>query len=58
MRYFYDGLPGIAVVGAQKLADRFPSPMNLYQASVEEIMEIKGMGKVVSQGIHNFLRGI
>ena len=58
VRYFYDGIPGVAVVGAKKLADRFPSPMNLYQASVEEICEIPRIGKSLATGIHNFLRGI
>lgn len=58
LRYFYDGLPGVAITGAQKLATRFKTPMELYGASVEEIMEIPRMGKTVSTGIYNFLRGI
>ena len=57
VRYFYDGLPGVAVVGAKKLADRFPTPLELYSASIEEIMEIPRMGKSLSTGIYNFLRG-
>lgn len=57
VRYFYDGLPGVAVVGARKLADRFPSPMQLYAASVEEIMEVPRVGKALATGIFNFLRG-
>ena len=58
VRYFYDGLPGVATIGAKKLADRFPSPMNLYQASIEEIMEIPRVGRALATGIFNFLRGV
>ena len=58
VRYFYDGIPGVAVVGAKKLADKFPSPMQLYSASVEEIMEIPRVGRAMATGIYNFLRGI
>ena len=58
VRYFYDGLPGVAVVGARKLQERFTSPMQLYSASVEEIMEIPRIGRALATGIFNFLRGI
>ena len=56
--YFYSGLPGLGITGARKLYERFPSPMQLYSASVEEICEISRMGKSVASGIYNFLRGI
>jgi len=58
VRYFYDGLPGVAVVGAQKLATKFPHPMDLYGASIKEIMDVPRMGKSVATGIYNFLRGL
>ncbi len=57
LRYFYDGLPGVAASGAQKIASRFKTPLELYGASVEEIMEVPRMGKTVSTSIFNFLRG-
>ena len=58
IRYFYDGLPGVAVVGATKLAQKFPNPMDLYQASPEQIAEIPRFGKNTALKIFNFLRGI
>ncbi len=58
VRYFYDGLPGVAINGATKLTTRFKNPMDLYAASIEEIMEVPRFGKTVATGIYNFLRGI
>ena len=58
VRYFYDGFPGVAVIGAKKLVDSFPHPMDLYQASIEEIMEVPRIGRTLATGIFNFLRGI
>lgn len=56
--HFYDGLPGIAPVRARMLADHFSNPIQLYEASVEDISSIKGFGKQVAQQIYNFIRGI
>jgi len=56
--HFYQGIPGIAVVGAKKLYDRFPNPIDLYGANVEEIDKIPRFGKQQSQNIWNFLRGL
>ncbi len=58
VRYFYDGLPGIGIISAKSLCSRFPSPLNLYQASVEQIMEVKGFGKPSALQVYNFLRGL
>ena len=58
MIHFYDGVPGVAPVRARELAKAFPSPMDIYQASVEDISKINGFGKPTAQKIHNFLRGI
>ena len=56
--YFYSGLPGIAVIGAKKLYDIFPNPLQLYEASLEDLMKVSGIGKVMATRIYNFLRGI
>ena len=54
--YFYNGLPGVGITGAKKLYDRFPAPLQLYGASVDEIMKIPRVGRVMAQGIYQFLR--
>lgn len=56
--YFYSGLPGIATIGAKKLYDIFPAPLQLYEASLEDLMRVSGIGKIMATGIYNFLRGI
>jgi ERCC4-type nuclease len=56
--HFYDGLPGIAPVRAKLLMTRFPNPIELYEASIEDIASIKGFGIPVATQIHNFLRGL
>lgn len=56
--YFYSGLPGIAIVGAKKLYDHFSNPLQLYEASIEDLMQVRGIGKAMATGIYNFLRGI
>ena len=54
--YFYQGLPGISVIRAKSLAEKFSSPLQLYQASVEEITEIPRFGQNIASRIYNFLR--
>ena len=56
--HFYGGLPGIAVIGAKKLYDRFSSPMELFAASPEMIAEVPRLGKPTAKKIHDFLRGL
>ena len=56
--YFYDGLPEIGVIGARKFYEHFPCPLDLFGASIEQIMEIRGIGKSTATAIYNFLRGI
>ncbi len=56
--HFYNGLPGVGINGAKKIYDKFPSPIQLYSASVEEIMEVPRIGRALATGIYNFLRGI
>ena len=56
VRYFYSGLPRVAAIGAKKLELRFPNPMDLYQASVKDIMSVQGFAKKSAMDIYNFLR--
>ena len=56
--YFYQGLnPRVGIIGAKKLYDRFPNPLDLFQATIEDIDLIHGFGKKQATNIHNFLRG-
>jgi len=54
--YFYQGLPSISAVRAKSLASKFPSPLQLYQASTEDIQQIPGFGSRLADKIYNFLR--
>jgi len=57
--HFYQGIyPRIGPIGAKKLYDKFPNPIDMYQASVEDISSISGFGKKTATDIYNFLRGI
>lgn len=58
VKYFYQGLPDIKAGRAEPLQKKFPKPLDLYAASVEDIMTIDGFGKKLAQGIYNFLRGV
>jgi len=53
---FYQGLPDCKYGRAKMLYEAFPTPMKLYQATVEDINEVKGFGGVLSESIYNFLR--
>ncbi len=54
--YFYQGLPSVSGGRAKQLTERFPMPMDLYAASVEDIDSIPGFGKGLSEKIYDFLR--
>jgi ERCC4-type nuclease len=66
VRYFYAGLPcsdgsrmrSLGIERAKDLQEKYPSPIDLYKASCEDIMKINGFGKSISENIYNFLRGI
>lgn len=58
VRYWMDGLPGVGARGAMLLTERFSTPMSLFQASIEEIMEVPGIGRALATGIYSFLRGV
>lgn len=56
IQYFYQGLPSISAIRAKALTGKFPSPMNLYSATVEDFKSIPGIGDKIATGIYNFLR--
>ena len=53
--YFYQGLPGIKYGRAIILAEAYPCPLLLYEASILDISKLKGIGKGLSKNIYNFL---
>ncbi len=56
VRFFYDGIPGLSVVRAKALADRFKSPLDLYHASITDISSVRGFGNKLSKRTYDFLR--
>ena len=56
--YFYQGLPGIGSITAKAIYEKFPNPLSLFQASIDEICEASRIGKSMATKIYNFLRGI
>ena len=57
LTHFYQGLPGISIILARKLAEKFPNPMSLFSASVEDIDTITLFGRKRAERIMNFLHG-
>jgi ERCC4-type nuclease len=53
--YFYSGLPGISLTRAKKLVERYPRPIDLYGATVEQLCEIPKFGKITATKIKSFL---
>ena len=50
--------PGIGPVTAIELAKVFKTPSQLHSAEVDDIMSVKGVGKITASSIYNFLRGV
>ena len=65
IRYFYAGLPtsdgermrSLGIQKAKELQKVFPNPIDLYPATVDQIMSVKGFGKNTAECIYKFLRG-
>jgi len=54
----YSCLPGISEKLAVRLAEKFPSLKSLVNASVEEIMSVKGIGEEKAKKIFSFIHGL
>lgn len=57
LRYFYQGLPGFSTVRAKNLAQKYPNPCDLFKASVDDLMTIHGIGKVLATKAYEFMHG-
>lgn len=54
--YWMQGLPKIGPVRAKILAEVFPTPMSLFEASASDISKVKGFSAISGQEIVDFLR--
>lgn len=48
-------LPGIADINYEKLLSHFKTPLKLFNATIEEIIEVKGVGETMANNIHKIL---
>lgn len=55
--YSYYSLPEIGIELAGRLKERFSCPKDLYNASIEQLMEIEGIGKKKAEILYNFFNG-
>jgi len=56
--WFYQGIPGLAVVRAQALYKVFPRPIDLMGAEPVDIRKCVGFSGRLSEHVYNFLRGV
>ena len=54
--YWMQGLPGVGTTTAKKLYEKFPAPLLLFQANIDDIDDVPRVGKSMAVGIYNFLR--
>lgn len=54
--YMIEGCPGIGAQSARTLLNHFKSPLNVFNASKEQLKEVKGMGPKTIDRIHDVLR--
>lgn len=50
-QFILEGLPNVSGVMAQRLLSHFGSVRAVMEATVDELMEVKGVGKVIAKGI-------
>ena len=55
VHYWLQGLPKISTVRAKLILDRFGSPARLFEATVEDLSGVPGIGKQTAVAIHDFL---
>ena len=52
MRYIVEGLPEVSAVLARRLLDHFGSVHAIFNATVEELMQVRGIGKEKAERIY------
>ena len=54
-QYFIEGLPNIGPTAARNLLKHFTTPKNILNASIEELKEVEGIGKILAEQIRKLL---
>ncbi len=54
-QYFIEGLPNIGPTAARNLLKHFTTPKNILNASIEELKEVDGIGKILAEQIRKLL---
>ena len=57
IRHFYQGLPNISTSRARALNEHFPTPIDLFLASEEDLTKLPRFGKTLVGRIYQFLHG-
>jgi ERCC4-type nuclease len=47
----------LGIERAKDLQEKYPNPIDLYTATIEDIMKVNNFGKTISENIYKFLRG-
>jgi Fanconi anemia group M protein len=53
--FLVQGLPNVSATLAQRLLERFGSVKGIADASIEELMAVDGIGRVIAEGIHTVM---
>jgi len=54
-KYILAGIPGVSAILAGRLLEKFDTLQNIFNASEEELMEVKGIGEVLAKRIRNIV---
>jgi Fanconi anemia group M protein len=54
--FLLSGLPNISTVLAKRLLKHFGSPLSVFNASIEQLLEVEGVGKEKAEAIYKVLR--
>ena len=56
--YLVASLPDVSIVRSKALLKHFKSPKNVFNASVDELQEVKGIGKKIAENIKKVTDGV
>lgn len=56
LRFLIEGLPGVSAVLSRRLLEHFGTVKRVVDATIEELMEVEGVGAIIAKGIHQAVR--